>query len=326
MKKHWTAVALSSKLKKKPIKILFEGQPLVLFRAGQKVSALEDRCPHRFAELSKGRIVEDTVECPYHGWRFNGQGQCTAIPGYLGEMPKYRVPRYNAIEHEGAIFLSAGTPEDMPYTHSFQSLKRVVRCVHSSTNSSVIDAAENILDATHTHFTHKGLLRGLSSKRHRVKVEVTGTDGMVEASYTGEDKQDGLISKLLEGERTKTIGRFLFPGIAELEYWGPNGCELTTSFHLYQSTPKTVNGIGWLVGPKKSPLSMIKAMFFRPLFKIALEQDRRVLKSAQENAEIFGVSKIVKGPLDFLRDDIKAIMEGQRPDAADNPKTFGIEL
>ncbi len=326
MQDHWVAVLLSSDLKAKPQKIFWKGIPIVVFRSGQNVNAIADRCPHRMAEFSKGRVVQGEIECPYHGWRFDGAGQCTSIPGHLGETPRYRIQSYKAIEQDGAIFISAGTPDTLPYVHGFPTLKAVVRRVHSTTHSTVVDVAENILDATHTHFTHKRLLRGLGTKRHRVSVEVTGAAGRVEACYTGEPKQEGLVSKLLEGGRSKTVGRFLYPGIAELEYWGPDGIVLTTSFHLYQSTDEIVNGIGWLVGPKTGLSSWLKAALFKPLFRIALEQDRRVLKLAQENAQVHGRPDIIKGPLDFLRGDIEAIMKGERPDAADNPRHYQIEL
>ena len=83
--------------------------------------------------------------------------------------------------------------------------------------------AENILDATHTHFTHKGILRGLSARRNRVAVSVTAGEGWVEARYEGEPRQEGLVSRLLEGERSISVGRFLAPGICERRRraWSP---------------------------------------------------------------------------------------------------------
>lgn len=325
-KDHWTAVLLASELKKKPVKIVMNGSAIALFRSNDKIAAVSDRCPHRMAEFSNGRVVNGDIECPYHGWRFNASGQCTAIPGYLDNIPRYRIQNFTARERDGVIFISPGTPQTGPYTHGFQSRKTITRLVHSQTRSTVIDAAENILDATHTHFTHKGLLRGLGTKRHRVTVEVTGAPGRVEACYTGEPQQDGFVSKLLEGGRSKTIGRFLYPGIAELEYWGPKGLVLVTSFHLYQSTNETVNGIGWLVGPHNGPGSWLRAAFFKPLFHIALEQDKRVLKSAQKNAIVHGQPTIINGPLDFLRQDIEAIMAQKMPPAAATPRSYHIEL
>ena len=57
------------------------GEPVLLGRTHRgEVYALRDICPHRAAPLSAGRLVEDTVECPYNGWRFRTDGACAAIP------------------------------------------------------------------------------------------------------------------------------------------------------------------------------------------------------------------------------------------------------
>ena len=323
---HWQAVALSRDIGRRPRRILFEASPVVLFRAENGIAALVDRCPHRLAELSAGRVVNGQIECPYHGWRFDGEGLCRAIPGHVGAVPHLRAKRFRSIERDGVIFLSSGDPEGEPYLHCMHGKDVIVRRVQSRTQSTVLDAAENILDATHTHFTHKGLLRGLNARRFRVEVSVTGGAGWVEACYSGEDRQQGMISKLLEGERTKTIGRFRHPGIAELEYWGAGGLSLATTFHLRQASADTVEGIGWLIGPRRGGLEHLMALAFRPLFHVALAQDRRVLKSASDNARLAPDARPVIGPLDFLRNDIAAILAGDMPQASSEPRVYRMEL
>lgn len=326
MTDHWQAVALSRDVAKKPLRVLLDGAPIVLFRGPTGLAALADRCPHRLVALSEGAIRDGTLECPYHGWRFDEQGHCVAIPGHLGGLPRCRVPRYAVTEAEGAIYLSRGTPANLPYTHCMAGQRTVLRLVKSSTRSTMIDAAENILDATHTHFTHKGLLRGLSSQRYRVKVQVTGGPSWVEASYAGEDRQKGLVSALLDGARVRTVGRYRHPGIAELEYWGPKGLVLATTFHLRQADSETVEGVGFLIAPRQGLLGQLKALAFKPMFRIALAQDRRILRSAFDNARLGGTAKRMIGPLDFLRRDIEAIAEGHLPDAAQTPRSYEIEL
>lgn len=318
---YWQAVARSSDLRRKPLRVLVNDRAIVLFRTSDGVSALHDRCPHRHVELSKGRVVGDTIECPYHGWRFAGDGNCVEMPGCIAAIPKARAARYVTTEKDGAIFLAQEPISDAPYTHVMQGQDIVTRMVKSETRSTLVDAAENILDATHTHFTHKGLLRGLSDKRYRVQVEVTAGDDWVQASYTGEDRQHGFISKILDGSRVKTMGRYRRSGIAELEYWGPRGLVIATTFHLRQATRDSVEGIGWLTGPRERGLGHLKALAFKPLFKIALEQDRRVLRSAYDNA---GIAKRFIGPMDFLREDIEAIEAGQVPNQT--PRYFEMSL
>ena len=322
----WHAVALSREVRTKPVRIMHEGEPVVLFRGKSGIAALVDRCPHRRVELSKGRVVQGDIECPYHGWRFGADGQCSVIPGYLGDLPRYRVKRFKALERDGAIFISDGAPDRDPYVHCMGGQKIAVRHVHSASKSTLIDAAENILDVAHTHFTHKGLLRGFSAKRYKVDVEVTGGADWVEACYTGEDRQDGLISRLLDGERTKTIGRFRYPGIVELEYWGPKEMTIATAFHLNTADRETVNGVGWIMAPDHGVITWAKSLLFKPLMHFALAQDQRVLLSAQRNARFAPDSGIINGPLDFLRTDMERILQGKRPTAADTPRHHTIEL
>ena len=79
---HWYVACLSADLSRKgdrPVKRTILGSPLVLFRDAEgRAAALVDRCPHRNAPLSFGRIRPDdrTLECGYHGWRFDGAGRC----------------------------------------------------------------------------------------------------------------------------------------------------------------------------------------------------------------------------------------------------------
>lgn len=322
----WQAVAIAAEIGKTPRRILLAGLPVVLFRSGQTIAALHDRCPHRHVELSKGRVENGEIECSYHGWRFNATGACTTIPGLTGAVPSYRVPRLKTAVKEGVVFVAWGDPEGQPYLHCAEGQKIILKLAGSSTRSTLVDTAENILDATHTHFTHKGLLRGLSSERQRVRVDVSGGPGWVEACYTGEERQHGLISRLLEGARVKTIGRFRHPGIAELEYWGAKGLVLATTFHLRQAAENQVDGIGCLIGPRGGLLDHLKSFAFRPMFRIALEQDRRVLTSASQNAAYWPEASPIVGPLDFLRRSIEAIIAGAMPPAADSPETFYIEL
>ena len=304
----WHAVARSGDLRRKPLRVFFANRPVVLFRTQAGIAALHDQCPHRLVELSKGRVVDNTIECPYHGWRFAPDGLCTEMPGTLSSVPRCRVPSYRVLETEGGIFLSDGAPEGPPVVHPMQGQDIVTRIVKSATRTTLIDAAENILDATHTHFTHKGLLRGLSKTRYRVQIEVTRGPDWVQAVYTGEERQHGLVSALLDGTRVKGDGRYRRPGIAELEYWGPRGMVLATTFHLRQTDDRTVEGLGWLTAPRQNGLGQLKALFFKPMFHIALEQDRRVLRSAFENGR--GATRMI-GPLDILRREIEAIEAGE---------------
>ncbi len=326
MKSTWVAVALARKIRRKPVKIWLNDQPVVLFRTSQGVQAMLDRCPHRFAPLSEGWVTGDAIACPYHGWEFGQQGICRKIPGHIGDLPTIRVKSYAATEADGVVFIADGQPDGPPHTHPVAEGDIIIHHATNHSNSTLLDTAENILDATHTHYIHKGFLRGLNDKRFTVQVAVTGGPGWVEACYTGEDQQQGIVTKLLEGTRTETIGRFRYPGIVELEYWSDKGITLGAAFHLRQSRPGLVDGIGFSVGPRNGGLGHIKGWLFKPFLHIGMHQDRQILKSALDNKPDDPKVKPVIGPLDFLREDIARIINGELPRAADTPRHIEMEL
>ena len=87
------------------------GEPVLLGRMRDgKAFALRDICPHRGVPLSAGRVLEEnTVECPYHGWRFKPDGVCSLIPSLVEaedmDASKIRVRAYHLREQDGLIWV-----------------------------------------------------------------------------------------------------------------------------------------------------------------------------------------------------------------------------
>jgi phenylpropionate dioxygenase-like ring-hydroxylating dioxygenase large terminal subunit len=92
LKNFWYALELSSAVGLSPRLLTVLGQELVLFRSDVdgKVVALSNRCPHRGGALANGTVEHDCVRCPYHGWTFQHDGACTAIPA---NPPGAKVPK-----------------------------------------------------------------------------------------------------------------------------------------------------------------------------------------------------------------------------------------
>src|SRR5690606_22724362 len=86
--------------------------------------------------------------------------------------------------------------------------------LHDQVRCSLLEAAENFLDAFHTHFVHAGWIRQ-DARRQRVMAEVRAIDDGVEARYSEEGKQAGLLSRLLESSRGESFGRFRLPGVGD---------------------------------------------------------------------------------------------------------------
>ena len=112
----WYFAALSSDLKPgKLARYELLGAPVLLYRDRAGVAhAIKDICPHRAAPLSAGTLTteadgREVVACPYHGWRFGGDGVCTAIPSLVAEQAmdtdRIRVRAYTVAESQGLVFV-----------------------------------------------------------------------------------------------------------------------------------------------------------------------------------------------------------------------------
>jgi phenylpropionate dioxygenase-like ring-hydroxylating dioxygenase large terminal subunit len=156
---HWYPVAWSRDIKPdKTFATSFAGEPIVLVRPKTgDLFALEDRCAHRQVPLSKGVVMDCTVRCCYHGWRYDASGQCVDVP-YLGKgkLPN-GVRSYPCHEVDGVIFIwpgkmPAAKPPEALGSASDQSYKtrqlgKMVRCHYTFMH-------ENLMDMNH-QFLHR---------------------------------------------------------------------------------------------------------------------------------------------------------------------------
>ena len=108
MRKFWHPVLRAEDLKPgwaKPIKIL--GEEFTLYRGeGGKPHVVDFRCAHRQTQLSVGWVEDDCIRCRYHGWKFDGTGQCVQQPMEAADFaPRVRIPSYPLEEYLGLIFV-----------------------------------------------------------------------------------------------------------------------------------------------------------------------------------------------------------------------------
>jgi len=142
-------------------------EPLVFFRTGTgEIRALTDRCPHRFGPLSMGQLQADgSLQCPYHGLRFDSSGACTHNPHGDGSLPKAaKVQAHAALARHGLIWWWAGPAEQAdaalipdysfaPRAHPDASIRG-----YMPTQCDYQLLADNILDLTHADYLHGSAL------------------------------------------------------------------------------------------------------------------------------------------------------------------------
>ena len=179
----WYFAALAGDLKRGELqRYEILGEPVLLgrTRAGA-VFALRDICPHRAAPLSAGRLVSEhgggeTVECPYHGWRFGVDGGCTAIPSMVDDQEvavgRIRVRRYPVAESQGMVFVWIGSdprgdvePDQPPPT--FPGVIGAPKLVDRMVFDAHIDhAVVGLMDPAHGPYVHQNWWWRSSASQH----------------------------------------------------------------------------------------------------------------------------------------------------------------
>jgi phenylpropionate dioxygenase-like ring-hydroxylating dioxygenase large terminal subunit len=163
----------------------FLNEPVVLFRKqDSSVAALEDVCPHRYAPLSLGKIVEgNRVQCAYHGLEFDGSGRCVFNPHGAGRIPAAaRTRSYATYEKHSLIWIwmgdaGAADPAAIP---DFQFLDPDSGRSVSKRDWLLMDAGyelivDNLLDLSHVSYLHDGILGSAETVQAEIKLEQKGT-------------------------------------------------------------------------------------------------------------------------------------------------------
>ena len=112
LKNYWYIAALPSEIVNEPLGRVVLGEPVVLFRMPNgKVVALEDRCCHRHLPLSMGKVVGATIQCGYHGLRFDKTGSCIEVPGQKHIPPGASIHSYPAVERYSCVWIWMGSEQ-----------------------------------------------------------------------------------------------------------------------------------------------------------------------------------------------------------------------
>ena len=157
----WYAIAESSEVGlNKPVAMKRAGEDLVFWRgSGSQLAVMRDRCPHRSASLSLGKVVEGNIQCPFHGFRFDTCGALTLAPANGRNGPKPAIFRCGvkvAREAHGFIWLWNGEPQaeypPLPWFDNLEGFTWSTCKVPWQTDHT--RAIEGMLDVSHLPFVH----------------------------------------------------------------------------------------------------------------------------------------------------------------------------
>ncbi len=139
-------------------------QPIVFWRDSEGTpAALEDRCCHRHMPLSEGRLIGNSVECPYHGLQYDASGACVLIPSQVNIPPQACVRSFPVVERNHWIWIWMGDPaladpnliEDF---HWMDDPNWRAKGEKLDLEGNYLLLVENLLDLTHLQFVHRTTL------------------------------------------------------------------------------------------------------------------------------------------------------------------------
>ena len=268
------------------------GQPVLLGRDAQGVVfALRDFCPHRGIPLRYGKFDGTTIECCYHGWCFDTQGKCTAIPSLpedeAGQIGRIKAGSFPCQERNGIIWIYIPAPK----TRLAESLPEVpvlsVALEHLLVDSVMLPchidhAVIGLMDPSHGPFVHQSWWwRGKKSIHLKQKHFAPLGTGFRMVSH--KPSANSRAYKILGKRERRTEISFQLPGL-RMEHIQLIGTEETKDIILLTAlTPidekhtQLHQYIATNIGLVRRLLPLLK-----PFGKAFIRQDIRVVEMQQE--------------------------------------------
>ncbi|MEP6692518.1 MAG: aromatic ring-hydroxylating dioxygenase subunit alpha [Gemmatimonadaceae bacterium] len=312
----WYAAALSRELTSaRPLARTILETPLVLWRSdGARAVAMEDRCAHRNAPLSRGSLFDGRIGCPYHGWVYDASGACVAVPseGECRPRAECRVPSFPVREQHGLVWVWMGEgqptrdPFPMPY---WAEPEWGTYYMITEFPNEVTHLVENFMDVPHTTFVHHGWFRKPSHKRVPVTVERTADSVLV--TYDLPNDEIGFTSRILNPDGAPTVhtDKFYMPNTTRVDYtFGPRRGFTITSTCTPRGPFDTVvytlisYRLGWLNAFAKAWL---------PLYtRQVITQDVDIMRMQGDNLRRFGGEpRFNSTAADLLHDYVESLRD-----------------
>lgn len=291
---YWHPAAFSGEVGERPLAVRVLGERLVLCRLGGQVRAFHDLCIHRGTPMSLGWVEGETLVCAYHGWSYNGGGECVRIPSLPPEHPipkKACLTAYPARERYGLVWVCLGdnplapipdfSPLEDPGFRLVVRDKRVWHC-------SAARAVENFLDFSHFPWVHEGVL---GDRAHAQTPEMTAERDGETVRFTVENPPDKLHP--IPYQRFYWVSRPFACHIGRAE---PNGNKELLYFICAPHTAKECTRFT-LIGRNYEP-DPSKGRRIEDLEDLIIEQDRLIVENQRPEELLLDLTEElhVKGP------------------------------
>jgi 5,5'-dehydrodivanillate O-demethylase len=166
LRRFWQPVGVSDRLAKgRAMQVRRFSEDLTLYRGDSgRAYLVGSRCAHRRTVLHTGWVQGEQIRCMYHGWRYDGTGQCTEMPAEKNpKLAGVKIAGYPVHEYAGLIFAYMGEGPapafDLPRKDAFERPGGLVFAREQTWNCNWFQMIENSLDAVHVSFVHmKGVV------------------------------------------------------------------------------------------------------------------------------------------------------------------------
>lgn len=315
LQENWYIACQSSKLKGEPLRSTIYDQHLVLFRSknGEPV-CLPDYCLHRHTPLSKGKVKDGCIVCPYHGWAFSKDGSIADIPSEKMDcFKKYRSKHQPkpTLEQDGFIWVWMGAshpPKNrLPWKVPYKKEKGFTSYVmETDFENEVVHLVENFLDVPHTVFVHAGWFRNATEERIKVDIE-TKQDSTCFTYHKANDKI-GFIDRLLNPKQRPLVhtDRFVMPNISKVDYkYSETRGFSIISLCVPESSLKTK--VYTIIEYHVIPGDRLLKPFLNWYTRQVINQDVHIMKLQGENLPHTDHLPFASGVADSLHIDIKKL-------------------
>ncbi|MCU1373832.1 MAG: hypothetical protein JWO68_1118 [Actinomycetia bacterium] len=231
LRDYWYPIAYEGEVGTEPRSFRMFGEQYVVWRpaAGEAPHGSLDECPHRSSRLSQGWVVDGCIVCPYHGWRFDGDGACVEIPANDPDLPvpsRARVRSVAVTERYGLVWACVGEPaHDLPFLPEAEDEGYVlIHELMEEWSASAPRIIDNALDVSHVAWVHKDSVGSAANPRlSDFTVEREGHVLRFSVSYVAavneQQKQNlGITSDLTRRTtHAELVQPLIFRGVLEYE-------------------------------------------------------------------------------------------------------------
>jgi vanillate O-demethylase monooxygenase subunit len=320
-------------------------QPLVLYRTNSgEIVALEDRCCHRFAPLSLGRLEGDELRCMYHGLKFAPDGRCTEIPGQKLIPQNARVRRYPAQRRGSWLWVwmgdaAAADPALIPQSLALDDPAYRLQAGEMAYAAHYLLIDDNLLDLSHLSFAHEKTL-GLDMPQWADErpTMLPLERGMRVQRWLRNHPPRGFMKRL--GERLDVWNSydFLFPGVfLQRTAFHPAGAAEQSGGEQPEATPlffrvdeQAVTPVGarsslyfFAAGARCEDIDPDRLGRLYAVTETAFHEDKALIEAQQKLIDLDPGRRMLPtsldvGPTRFRRlvDQLQAAEQGARPPAA----------